>query len=269
MRLDVDGRRVFAATAGTSFDSTMPAAIFLHGSGLDHSFWQSYLRFFDQCRYSVLVPDLPGHTGSEGPPLTSIEAMAEWLHEVLDVIGAADISLIAHSQGCLMALEYAARYGSAVKSMSLIASGIATPVNATLIDAARSDPEAAIRMMIDWSNGPPNQLQTDPAATNPAAFQMRKVLRGNVPDALAADLVACNAYQNGDTAVSSIRCPVQVILGDKDRMVSREPRLQLIEHLPDAELSVFENCGHMIPLERPDETCRLLGQFVARNNPAI
>ena len=60
-----------------------------------------------------------------------------------DVVGALNInniSIVAHSQGCLTALEFVSRYPDKVRSVSFVASGLATPVNAALIDAAENDP---------------------------------------------------------------------------------------------------------------------------------
>ena len=82
MYFDVKGKQVFATTGGKPFDNGKPAIIFLHGSGLDHTFWGLHSRFFAFRGYAVLVPDLPGHTNSEGAALTTIESMAAWLQDV-------------------------------------------------------------------------------------------------------------------------------------------------------------------------------------------
>ena len=37
MHLIVDGKETFAGTGGRDFDPTLPAIVFLHGAGLDHS----------------------------------------------------------------------------------------------------------------------------------------------------------------------------------------------------------------------------------------
>ena len=154
MHFDVKGKKVFATTGGKDFDNTKPVVIFLHGSGLDHVFWGLHSRFFAFRGYAVLVPALPGHAQSEGPALTSIESMADWLHDIVDSLDAKNISVVAHSQGCLMALEFASRYPERLRSVSLIASGYATPVNDALLDAAVNDPDAAIAMMVGWGFGP-------------------------------------------------------------------------------------------------------------------
>jgi len=268
MYFDVNGKRAFASTGGKTFDNTLPAVIFLHGSGLDHTFWGLYSRFFAFRRYSVLVPDLPGHTKSEGPPLTSIESMADWLNDAVEAVDASRISIVAHSQGCLVALEFAARHKEKLQSVSFVASGLTTPVNSALIDAAANNPEAAIAMMLDWGFGPAGHLHQGPIPGYSMIAGARKVMRGNVPGALAADLRACDAYKNGKAAAAAIDCPVQVILAGKDRMAPRQAGMELAGHLNNPALHIIEECGHMIPQEAPDECRRILKAFIFSNNPS-
>lgn len=268
MYFDVNGKRTFASTGGKPFDDSQPAVVFLHGSGLDHTFWGLYSRFFAFRHYSVLAPDLPGHTNSEGPPLQSIESMASWLHDTLDTVNAKDVSLIAHSQGCLVALEYASTFKEKLRSVSFVASGLETPVNAALIEAAEEDPDAAIAMMLNWGFGRSGHLHHGPIPGNSMVGGGRKVMRGNVPDALAADLRACNAYANGKSAAAAILCPTQVILAGKDRMAPQKAVMQLVEHLHEPRLHILKDCGHMIPQELPDETRQFLRDFVFQVNPA-
>ena len=166
MYFEVNGKQAFATTGGKDFDHSKPTVIFLHGSGLDHTFWGLHSRFFAFRNYSVLVPDYPGHSNSEGPALASIEAIADWLNDAVVALDAQNISVVAHSQGCLVALEFASRYKERLKSVSFIASGLATPVNAALIDAAENDPEAAFAMMLSWGFGPAGHLHQGPIPGN-------------------------------------------------------------------------------------------------------
>ena len=92
MYFDVNGKQVFASTGGKPFDNGKPVVMFLHGSGFDHTVWNLQSRFFAFRDYAVLALDLPGHTNSEGPALESIEAMADWLHDVVEVLDCKDIS---------------------------------------------------------------------------------------------------------------------------------------------------------------------------------
>jgi pimeloyl-ACP methyl ester carboxylesterase len=268
MYFEVNDRKVFASTGGKPFDNSKPVVMFLSGSGLDHTFWGLQSRFFAFRNYSVLVPDRPGHTHSEGPCLESIETIAEWLHDVVETLGIDRLSIVAHSQGCLETLEFVSRYPEKVRTVSFIASGLATPVNAALIDAAEKDPQLAIAMMISWGFGQAGHLYQGAIPGNSMVGGGWKTMDRNAPTALATDLRACDSYKNGETAATSIACPRQVILGGKDRMAPRRAGMQLVEHLRQPELHIIKNSGHMLPLEAPDECRSLLRDFIFANNPA-
>lgn len=268
MYFDVKGKQVFATTGGKAFDNSKPAVIFLHGSGFDHTIWNLQSRFFAFRNYSVLVPDLPGHTHSEGPALKSIESMADWLNDVVAALGAKDLSIVAHSQGCLIALEYASRYPDKLRSVTFITSGLATPVNDFLLNAAEKDPDAAVAMMLSWGFGPAGHLHQGPIPGNSMVAAGRKVMRGNTPDALATDLKACNAYTNGKQAAAQVTGPIQVIVAGKDRMAPRKATNELIEHLTDPDVTLIPDSGHIVPQEVPDLCRSLLKTFIFSNNPS-
>ncbi|MCG8325567.1 MAG: alpha/beta hydrolase, partial [Thiotrichales bacterium] len=269
MFFEVDGKRVFASTGGKEFDNSKPCVMFLHGSGLDHTFWGLHSRFFAFRNYAVLVPDLPGHSHSEGPPLESIEAIGDWLDNVVETLGIKDLSVVAHSQGCLNTLEFVSRHPQRVRSASFITSGLATPVNPALIDAAENEPEAAIAMMIGWGFGSAGHLHQGPIPGNSMIGGGRKVMGGNVPRELAADLRACDAYKNGKDAAGEITGPIQVMIAGHDRMAPRKATAELVEHLRDPEVHYFPECGHMVPLESPNRCRQLLRDFIFKNNPAV
>ena len=267
MYFEVNGRRAFAATGGKPFDAGRPVIVFLHGSALDHSFWGLYTRFFAFRNYAVLAPDLPGHTFSDGPLLGAIEDMADWLDAAVGAVDADNLSLVAHSQGCLVALEYASRYPGRVRSVSLVASGLATPVNPALIEAAENNPAAAIGMMISWGFGTAGHLHQGPIPGNSMMAGGRQVMGWNVPDTLAADLRACDAYGNGRAAAAAIRAPVQVIIGGRDRMAPARATAELVEALPSPRVARVETSGHMVPLEAPNQVRTWLRDFIFTHNP--
>jgi pimeloyl-ACP methyl ester carboxylesterase len=93
-----------------------------------------------------------------------------------------------------------------------------------------------------------------------------KVMRGNVPGELATDLRACDNYRNGKEAAAAISCPIQVLLGGKDRMAPRKAGMELVAHLDNPELHILADSGHMVPQEAPDESRKLLRDFIFSNN---
>ncbi len=215
-----------------------------------------------------LVPDLPGHSHSAGPALTSIEAIGDWLNNVVEVLDIDNLSVVAHSQGCLNALEFVSRYPDRICSVSFIASGLATPVNPALIDAAENQPEDAIAIMIGWGFGSVGHLHQGPIPGNSMVAGGRKVMGRNVPNALATDLKACDAYKNGEAAAAKIVVPVQILIADKDRMAPRKATTELVQHLNSPDMHIIPESGHMIPQEAPNLCRQLLKTFIFANNPS-
>src|SRR6202158_2608959 len=88
MQLSVNGSDTFIATGGREFDPSLPTIVLLHGAGFDHSSWALHSRWFAHHGYNVLVPDLPGHGRSSGPPLPAISDMADWTAALIEAAGA-------------------------------------------------------------------------------------------------------------------------------------------------------------------------------------
>ena len=109
MKLDVGGKEVFAYTANHELDPAKRTVVFVHGAGLDHSWFGLQSRYFGYHGWNVLAVDLPGHGRSAGPPLATVPAMADWLTAVLDAAKIQKASLVGHSLGTLVALDCAAR----------------------------------------------------------------------------------------------------------------------------------------------------------------
>src|SRR5579863_868986 len=97
MRLVVDGSETFVGTGGRAFDPALPAVVFLHGAGMDHSVWALLARAFASHGFGVLAPDLPGHGRSAGAALASIAALADWTAALIAAAGLRAARLIGHS----------------------------------------------------------------------------------------------------------------------------------------------------------------------------
>ncbi len=69
--------RLYAYTGGRPFDPALPTVVFMHGAQHDHSVWILQSRYLAHHGYGVLALDLPGHMRSAGPPLATVEAMAD------------------------------------------------------------------------------------------------------------------------------------------------------------------------------------------------
>ena len=154
MKHKLHGETIHIATGGLDFDAAKPVIIFIHGSGQSHLTWVLQTRYFAHRGFAVLAPDFPGHGLSQGKPLTSITAMADWIDDLLDSLGVSSATLVGHSQGVLVALEAARRHPQRVAALGLVAGAMAIPVNDALIEMSQSAPAKAFRMMTSWGHGP-------------------------------------------------------------------------------------------------------------------
>jgi pimeloyl-ACP methyl ester carboxylesterase len=253
MRLSVQGTKTFVATGGRAFDSALPAVIFLHGAGLDHSVWALLARAFAYHGCAVLAPDLPGHGRSAGTPLTTIAAIADWTAALAKAAGIGTARIIGHSMGSLAALETAARYPRLVSALGLIATAAAMTVSDELLDAARNNEHAAIDMVAIWGNGYRAALGGSLVPGLWMLGEAERLLEGSRPGVLFADLTACNDYDGALAAAAKVAVPSVVILGGRDLMTPLKSGKALAAAIPASRVTMLEGAGHLLMSERPEE----------------
>jgi pimeloyl-ACP methyl ester carboxylesterase len=66
-------------------------------------------------------------------------------------------------------------------------------------------------------------------------------------------------------AMRDIKCPVLVITADQDRLRSLEESKEMAE-AAQATLIVLQRCGHMMPMEEPDQLALLVRDWLTKNN---
>ncbi len=232
----------------------------MHGSGLTHIVWSLHEQFLASKGYSILSLDLPGHGGSEGPAIKSIEEIADWIQKLMKNLKINEISFVGHSQGCLVGLEFASRFPKLIKSLNLIAGSYELPVNTDLINYADGGDMKSVELMMKWGyEGVKKFIGGNP---------VQKIINSprQVQEGLAVDLRACNNYKNGSKAASEINCPTLCILGDKDKMVPLNKGKQLAEKIKNSELQVLKECGHMIIFEKAFEMREIVKNFIEKNH---
>ncbi|USG62216.1 alpha/beta hydrolase [Sneathiella marina] len=258
MYLTVNNQEIFAATGGVEFDKSKPTIVFLHGAGMDHRAWALQTRYFAFHGFSVLAPDLPGHSLSSGEPLDSVEAMGSWLVKVVEAAGAEYVHLVGHSQGFLIALEAAAGLGNRLQSITAVATAASIPVNPALIETAQKSPDTAAGMMLQWGFGQRTQMGMSPVPGQQPIAIGHQIMSSNP---LAKDLIACSEYSLGAERSREIKCPTHVILAAEDKMTPVKAGLALAVDL-DVKATVLKNAGHMLPVEAPVQCLEAMGTFI-------
>jgi pimeloyl-ACP methyl ester carboxylesterase len=258
MHLSVQGNDVFVGTGGRAFDAGLPAMVFLHGAGMDHSVWALLARAFAYHGHSVLAPDLPGHGRSGGAPLASITALADWTVALIEAAGIGKARLVGHSMGSLISLETAARHPGKVTAIALISTAAPMRVSDDLLNAAKANEHAAVDMIDLWGHG---SRATMGGSQLPGVWMLgdgERLLELSGPGVIFADLSACNDYADGLAAAAKVNVPATVIVGSRDLMTPARNAKAVAAAIPNCRLAMIEGAGHMLMSERPDDVLAAL-----------
>lgn len=262
MEFRLDGRKAFAYTAAHALDPARRTVVFLHGAGLDHSWFGLQSRYFGYHGFNVLAFDLPGHGRSEGPPLATVGGMADWVKRALDALNVAKAAVVGHSMGALIALEFGARYPAAAEKLAFL--GVAYPmkVSDAFLDAARRNDEMAYDMETIWGHAAQVPFSSSP---NPGMWlygDSLARLRRLAPGVLHNDLSACNSYTDGMASAAKVECPALLVLGARDIMTPPRAAQDLSGALRNAKTVTIAPSGHSLMSEAPDATLDALIAFV-------
>jgi pimeloyl-ACP methyl ester carboxylesterase len=231
---------------------------------MDHTIWAFQTRYFAHRGRAVAALDLPGHGRSEGPALGTIAELAAWLGRLIEVAGLGEVSLAGHSMGALAALECAAGLGSRLRALALLGVAPALPVHPDLLAAAAADDPLAFELITSWGHGSTGHRGGNRAPGLWLLGGGERLLQRSRPGVLSRDLVACNAFEaaRGLAAAARVACPSLVLLGVQDRMTPAKAGRKLAAAIAGARIVELADCGHMMMLEKPDETLDALKEVL-------
>ena len=249
---------MFVSTGGMDFDKKKPSILLMHGSGLSHIVWSLHEQFYASQGFNVLSVDIPGHGNSDGPSLKSIEEISDWIRLLMKTLDILKITIIGHSQGSLVGIDFASRYPDLISKLVLVAGSYKMPVNQDLIDLAEAGDEKAILLMMKWGyEGSKAFIGGNP---------VKKIIKSSrdIIEVLAVDLNACNNYKNGEQSLEKINCSTLCIFGDLDKMVPVKAGTKMSERIKNSEAKIISNCGHMIIFEKAFEMRQIVKEFLAK-----
>ena len=258
MELSINNSPVYVATGGKEFNPDLPTVVFLHGSGGDHRTWALQTRWFAYHGYSVLAPDLPGHSLSGGEAFTTIEDSGPWLAAFLKAANMKAAHIVGHSQGFLTALAFVKDNADKILSLTAVGTAASIPVNQALIDTAKQSSAKAAHMMCNWGFGPGAHMGASSVPGMQPIAISRAIMSRNP---LAADLRACEDYTEGAEIAANLNMPRHCILASADKMTPLKAGKALAESM-GVNPTIIEGYGHMLPLEAPKQTLAALRQFI-------
>lgn len=268
MEFKVADKKAYAYTGGRPFDAALPCVVFVHGAQGDHSVWGLQSRYLAHHGRSVLALDLPGHGRSEGTPLATIEAVADWVIAVLTTVGVPRAQIVGHSSGALVALECAARDPERVDRIALLGVAFPMKVSNELLEATRVDEPRAEEMINVWSHSAYAHYPGSPGPGFWVHGVNQRLMERQRARVLPVDFAACNDYAGGLEAAKRVRCPTLFLIARRDRMTPGRTAQGLIGAIADARVVEIDGSGHAMMAEKPDEVLDALRGFLAAATPA-
>jgi len=189
---------------------------------------------------AVVIYDQRGHgrSGRCDPQEYTHENWVKDLHQLVRTMGYERFSLLGHSYGGFLALEYALTWPDTLDRLILVGTS-AGPVGVGAIPEVRSDADLRVIFRAQW-----------PAFFyGPDKFwNVFEALNFSLEPFLAAFQVELPEYDLR-ARVGGIQVPSLLLCGEKDRYL--ESMHWLVGALPDARLTVLESCEPMPFYEEP------------------
>lgn len=189
----------------------------------------------------------------------SIGAMAD---AVLARLPSGPVALAGFSMGGWIAQEIVRRARDRVSRLALISSG-AGPANANERDmlaraavAAATGFDSILERMLSVVMHPSRR---NDKSLHDAVMTMWRAVG---PVTYARQCRAIMERPDSRAILRALRIPMLIACGREDQVMSPAQTRQLARLMPSAQLALVDQCGHLLPLERPDELATLLRNWL-------
>ena len=269
-----DGMKVNYRTQGAE---DAPVIVMAHGATDSLGVWDRLAEEL-QGDYRIVRFDLLGHGLTDGLPSPkdySTVRAGEFIHDVVETMGLDDFVLVGHSFGGESSLHYAVRRPEKIRALVLIGSGgieptaehIASMGAEELIDAPFWKHWLAIYVLSDsmMEAMTPILYHKLEAVTE---ADTRRVTRLMLYEGNRGGSYWVNA--NGATDpkpvpdLETLPMPTLIMAGEYDMAVPLWMNEQFHAAIPNSELAVFKDTGHMITAEAPEKTLAVFQSFLNR-----
>jgi pimeloyl-ACP methyl ester carboxylesterase len=255
----------------------------IHGFRGDH---HGLLRVADQLPdMRIIMPDLPGF-GSSGPFRSGTHSVArygQFITEFMAALGLGpDTVLLGHSFGSIIAAHFTADHPAAVNPLILInpiaapalegPKGIMTRLAVLYYRLAARLPRALGLALL---RSPLIVRVMSEAMAKTGDRDLRRFIHGQHHAYFSAFANRDSLLESFTASVSShvaevagrLALPVLLIAGEKDEIATLPDQHRLLALLPDAELHVIPDVGHLIHYETPGPAATFIRNFL-KDHPA-
>ena len=237
---------------------TAEPLLLIHGFGGNKD---NFTRIADELEdYHLIIPDLLGF-GESSKPMSAdyrSQAQATRLHELLQAKGlASNIHIGGNSMGGAISVAYAAKYPKDVKSLWLVDSagfwsaGVpkslegATLENNPLLINSKED----FYKMYDFVMYKPPYL---PKSVK-AVFAQERINNKELDAKILEQIVTDNVEERAQI-IADYNIPTLVVWGEKDQVIKPETVNVIKDIIPQAQVIMMEDIGHVPMIEAVEQT---------------
>jgi 2-hydroxy-6-oxonona-2,4-dienedioate hydrolase len=263
-RADIDGVVTRIVEAG---DPRHPPVVCIHGTGGHAEAFIHNLGALSRHR-RIVAFDLPAHGWSSAPERSyEIDGYCRHLESLLDHLSIRSTALVGQSLGGWIALWFAVTRADRVERMVLVGAGgntfdpaVMARLTTSSMEAVRNPTATTVRdrlqVILNRRVEPTDEIVACRLAvySRPAAVDaMQKSLALQVPEIRRRNIF---------TEWSSVRQPTLLVWGRGDTVTPLAAGKEMAASLPNAELAVFDNCGHWPQFEEPASFNELVQRFL-------
>jgi pimeloyl-ACP methyl ester carboxylesterase len=234
------------------YDPARPSLLMVHGSGGCGAGFLPQLSGLGE-HVNVVAIDLPGHGGTPGPGLESIDAYAAWLGDFLEA-GPVRPVLLGHSLGGAVVMTLALTRPHLMRGLILAGTGSRLRVLPAILEGVLADFAPTARLVVQTAYAP----GADPRLVEQGVHIMQQV----EPRVLWGDFTACDRFDIGER-LKEITHPTLVLVGENDRLTPPKYSQRLAEAIAGSRLVVLPGAGHMAHVERHREFNQAVLEFMA------
>ena len=262
-----------------------PALLLIHGVGCNSKSWEPVHAKLAQ-RFTVIAPDLLGHGESDKPHADySLPAFANGMRDLLAVLGIDRVTVVGHSFGGGVAMQFAYQYPELVERIVLVnAGGVSKDVSLALRLAAMPMGAEALAMLRAPAVMP--AIRRFGRAVGAVLGSTRlgrdvtdvvEMLEGfQDPAGLAAFARTLRSVVDAsgqyvtmlDRSYLVQSVPVQIIWGEDDLIIPVDHAHTAHAAIPGSRMEIFEDSGHMPFHDHPDRFVEVVERFIDSTRPA-
>ena len=273
----VHGRAVSYVEAGSG-----PLLLLVHGMAGTAENWQSVIEPL-ALRHTVIAPDFPGHgLSAPGGGDYSLGSLASGLRDLMLTLGHERATLVGHSLGGGVAMQFTYQFPEMVERLVLVSSGGLGPDVSPVLRAAAlpgADLFIAATAGLGSQAGSLLGRGLGMLGMRPNA-DLAEVARGyaSLADterrrAFIATLRAVVGTEGQrvdalDRLYLAEALPLLIVWGDRDPIIPVSHAEEAHSALPGSRLEIFEGVGHVPQLEAPGRFIATLERFLAETEPA-